>query len=172
VIGLAPDRGDQLVVEALPFEATLSPEPPPAAPVRAPDANDNLPPWLRKLLANRIAVIGGAAGGAVLMIAVLFFAMRKRRAPKAVLPAQIEDASKTAIESAERATQQIEAQIAEQAAIKKQQEIEAIRALKLPQVTTKKSEVLTKHIAEEAKKDATSMVQVLRNWINEVEPKR
>jgi flagellar biosynthesis/type III secretory pathway M-ring protein FliF/YscJ len=89
-----------------------------------------------------------------------------------VLPAQIEDASKTAIESAERATQQIEAQIAEQAAIKKQQEIEAIRALKLPQVTTKKSEVLTKHIAEEAKKDATSMVQVLRNWINEVEPKR
>jgi len=41
--------------------------------------------------------------------------------------------------------------------------------LKLPQVTTKKSEVLVKHIAEEAKKDATSMVLVLRNWINEVE---
>ncbi len=63
----------------------------------------------------------------------------------------------------------MEAQIAEQAAIKRRQEIEAMAQLKLPQVTTKKAEVLTKHIAEEAKRDATSMVQVLRNWMNEVE---
>jgi flagellar biosynthesis/type III secretory pathway M-ring protein FliF/YscJ len=74
--------------------------------------------------------------------------------------------------SAEKATQNMEAQIAEQTAIKKQQEIEAMTALKLPQVKTKKSEVLTKHIAEEAKKDATTMVQVLRNWINEVDTTR
>ena len=52
------------------------------------------------------------------------------------------------------------------------QEIEAMTALKLPQVKTKKSEVLTKHIAEEAKKDASTMVQVLRNWINEVDTTR
>ncbi len=76
---------------------------------------------------------------------------------------------KAAIEGAEKAKEQMEAQIAEQAALKRRQEIEAMAQLKLPQVTTKKAEVLTKHIAEEAKRDATSMVQVLRNWMNEAE---
>jgi len=77
--------------------------------------------------------------------------------------------ARAAIEAAEDAKDKMEAQIAEQAAVKRRQEVEAMAQLKLPQVTTKKAEVLAKHIAEEAKKDATSMVQVLRNWINEVE---
>lgn len=77
-----------------------------------------------------------------------------------------------AIEAADTTGKEMEAQIAEQVAMKKQQEIEAMRALKLPQVTTKKAEVLTKHIAEEAKRDASSMVQVLRNWMNEKETRQ
>ena len=46
-------------------------------------------------------------------------------------------------------------------------EAEALNALKLPQITTKKSEVLTKHIGEAAKKDPTLMVHVLRSWLEE-----
>ena len=34
-------------------------------------------------------------------------------------------------------------------------------------VGTKKTEVLTKHIGEAAKKDPTVMAQVLRSWLNE-----
>lgn len=90
----------------------------------------------------------------------------------AEMKAQLEAAPLTAIESAAAATKHMEAQIADQAATKKQQEVDAMRMLKLPQVTTKKAEVLTKHIAEEAKRDATSMVQVLRSWMNEAQPRR
>jgi flagellar biosynthesis/type III secretory pathway M-ring protein FliF/YscJ len=42
-----------------------------------------------------------------------------------------------------------------------------MNALKLPPVTTKKTEVLTKHISEQAKKDSMGMAQVLRTWMAE-----
>ncbi len=38
--------------------------------------------------------------------------------------------------------------------------------LKLPAVSTKKTEVLTKHIAAEAKKDPAAMAQVVRSWLH------
>jgi flagellar biosynthesis/type III secretory pathway M-ring protein FliF/YscJ len=38
--------------------------------------------------------------------------------------------------------------------------------LKLPPVT-KKTEVLTKHIGEQAKKDSASMAHVLRAWMSD-----
>jgi flagellar biosynthesis/type III secretory pathway M-ring protein FliF/YscJ len=60
----------------------------------------------------------------------------------------------------------IENQLAEQAATRQKQETEALNALKLPPVT-KKAEVLTKHIGEQAKKDSTSMAHVLRSWMSE-----
>lgn len=177
VIGLSTERGDQLVVETLPFEATLVPEqmgPGPAA--NPPPPAEQLPAWLRALFSNRMVLIGAAAGVAVLVGVVIV--VMKRSGGKNQKPVetrtQLETGSraKNMLASSETATQHMEAQIAEQAALKRQQEIEAMTALKLPQVKTKKSEVLTKHIAEEAKKDATTMVQVLRNWINEVDTTR
>jgi flagellar M-ring protein FliF len=176
VIGLSTERGDQLVVEALPFEATLAPEQIGPGPAANPPPADQIPAWLRTLLANRTYQIAAAAGAVVLLVVlvVLMKMVMGRGKKRAVIQAQLEAASpaKNMLASAEKATQHMEAQIAEQTAIKKQQEIEAMTALKLPQVKTKKSEVLTKHIAEEAKKDATTMVQVLRNWINEVDTTR
>ena len=167
VIGLSPERNDQLIVEALPFEATLNAEPLDTGP--APSVPDQLPPWLRKFLANKVALIGSGAGLLVLISVMLMMAL-KRGNNRAQMAAQIAAAQpRGALEASDNSGKEMEAQIAEQVAIKKQQEIEAMRALKLPQVTTKKAEVLTKHIAEEAKKDATSMVQVLRNWMNEKE---
>ena len=62
--------------------------------------------------------------------------------------------------------EQMEKQIAEQNAIRQKQELEALNSLKLTPVT-KKAEVLKKHIAEQAKKDSTSMAHVLRTWMNE-----
>ena len=170
VIGLSAERNDQLIVEALPFEATLIAEqldslPTPAAP-------DQLPPWLRKFLANKVALIG-SAGGVVVLIVIMGIMASKTGGKKAQMAAQIAAGQpRGAIEAADTAGKEMEAQIAEQVAMKKQQEIEAMRALKLPQVATKKAEVLTKHIAEEAKRDASSMVQVLRNWMNEKEPRQ
>jgi flagellar biosynthesis/type III secretory pathway M-ring protein FliF/YscJ len=39
-------------------------------------------------------------------------------------------------------------------------------ALKVPVVATKKIEVLTKHIAAEAKSNPTALAQVVRTWLD------
>jgi flagellar biosynthesis/type III secretory pathway M-ring protein FliF/YscJ len=53
-------------------------------------------------------------------------------------------------------------QVGEQA----RKDAEAMLQLKLPEVQTKKTEVIKKHIAAEAKKDPTAMAQVVRTWLN------
>jgi len=173
VVGLSTERGDQLIVESLPFEATLTseqPAPGPAAPKL--ETTDNTPKWLHDLFNSRFGMIAAGAG-VVVVLGLLLLIMKKlgkKGASRVEIQEQIEGTKpRAAIEAAESAKDKMEAQIAEQVAVKRRQEIEAMAQLKLPQVTTKKAEVLTKHIAEEAKKDATSMVQVLRNWINEAE---
>ena len=71
VIGLSTERGDQLVVETLPFESTLNPEQlPPPKPPPAPPLT-----WQEQFLKNRIFVIAVGAGAA-LLLALLFLALR------------------------------------------------------------------------------------------------
>jgi flagellar M-ring protein FliF len=160
VIGLNAERGDQLVVETLPFESTLNPEqlPPPAPPAPPPG-------WREELLENKMFVIGVGVGAALLL--VLLVALRSSRRPAAgpaELPAELPAGA--APLTPEQLQTQIENRLAEQAAQRQKQETEALNALKLPPVT-KKTEVLTKHIAEQAKKDAASMAQVVRAWMAE-----
>jgi len=159
VIGLDAERGDQLVVETLPFESTLNPEqlPPPQPPPP--------PPTLREqFLKNRLFVIGVGVGAA-LLLALLFVVLRigarKPARPAAELPGELPPAPTPGELEA-----QIEKRLAEQAAQRQRQEQEALNALKLPAIT-KKTEVLTKHISEQAKKDAASMAHVLRAWMSE-----
>jgi flagellar M-ring protein FliF len=160
VIGLSTERGDQLVVETLPFEATLNPEqlPPPAAPA---------PPltWQDQFLKNRVFVTGVGVGAA-LLLALLFILLRVVRKKKgfpgsAELPTELPAASTPAQLQA-----QMESQLAEQAALRQKQEADALNSLKLPPVT-KKTAVLTKHISEQAKKDSAGMAHILRAWMAE-----
>ena len=58
-------------------------------------------------------------------------------------------------------------QLSEQSAEKARQEAETLMKLKLPAVSTKKTEVLIKHIGVEAKKDPTAMAQVVRTWLHD-----
>ena len=70
--GLNTERGDRLVVEAFPFEATLAEPPfqsPPAAPA-IPAVGVRMPPWLDKLVKKSPKVAAGAAAG--VLIALLF----------------------------------------------------------------------------------------------------
>ncbi len=166
VIGFSTERGDQLVVEALPFESTMSPEQLPATPAAPPAKRDPI----AELLANRTVLMVGGGVLAALVLGGIFLMFARKKTRKPEIQAQIEGGKPvSALDSAETVRQQMEAQIAEQAALKKKQETDALNALKMPVVTTKKAEVLTKHIAEEAKKDASTMAQVLRNWINETD---
>jgi flagellar M-ring protein FliF len=159
VIGLSTERGDQLVVETLPFESTLNPEQlPPATPAPPP------PPWQDQFLKNKVFAIGVGVGAAVLL-ALLFIVvqvMRKKEPRGSVeLPGELAAGSTSA-----ELKSQIENQLAEQSAQRQRQETDALNALKLPPVT-KKTAVLTKHISEQAKKDSAGMAHVLRAWMAE-----
>ncbi len=175
VAGTVTERGDQVIVESFPFEATLLAEPPapvapsPAAPTQALWG----PPWLQELMKQKnFALIAGGAGAGVafLVIALLFLLLRKgKKSKKVEMAGALEGAAgQNAITGPPPpdVQKELEHKIAEQAQIKEQQAREVMAALKLPPVTTKKTEVLVKHIGAEAKKDPPAMAQVIRSWLN------
>ena len=173
-VGLDTSRGDQLVVEAFPFEATLTAEPPilPAPP--APPAS-SLPLWLQKLMGTKnftlIAGIGAAAmllllGGIGWLLARSGGKKRKLTAEAATVAVAGARAKELAGTTPEEMQRQLEAQMAEQAALQAKKEAEELMKLRFPAVSTKKTEVLTKHITAEAKKDPALMAQVVRSWLN------
>src|SRR5229473_378610 len=162
VIGFSAVRGDQLVVECLPFEATLYPEQLPEAPKPvAPVA----PSPLEQILKNKNLAIGLGVG-LLLTLIVLGTVIKLLRGRKKAAHSEIIAQIATVEKKGENLAKQIENQLAEQAALRDKQESDALNALKLPPVT-KKTEVLGKHIAEQAKKDSTVMAQVMRSWMNE-----
>jgi flagellar M-ring protein FliF len=161
VIGLSAERGDRLVVETLPFESTLNPEQLPAAP--QPKA---LRGWREQLLGNKMFTIGIGVGAAILFAFGFFVIQRMRQSgsrPGAELPAELPAGSTPG-----QLQGQIENRLAEQAALRDRQELEVLNSLKLPPAT-KKTEVLSKHIGEQVKKDSGSMAQVLRAWMDPAE---
>jgi flagellar M-ring protein FliF len=163
VIGFSAERGDQLVVESLPFESTLNPEPVSLTPRPTPTAPASP---LDQLVKNKYMIIGVGAGVLVLLVVVVvaikferFGGSRGRASMNGQLPT---GGGGSPIDLG----RQIENTLAEQAALRQKQETDALNALKLPPVT-KKAEVLTKHIAEQAKKDTTPMAHVLRAWMSD-----
>ena len=161
VIGFSAERGDQLVVESLPFESTLNPEPISTSPTPAPVVQASP---LDQLLKNRYVMIG-AGVGVLLVLGFGVVAMKRSRSSgrrSVEMDAQLPPGSEAPFDLGK----QIEATLAEQAALRQKQETEALNALKLPPVT-KKAEVLKKHIGEQAKKDTTPMAHVIRAWMSD-----
>jgi flagellar M-ring protein FliF len=166
--GLDVKRGDQLVVDAFPFEATLTAEPLlPAAPAAAkPPAA--MPLWLQELMEHQnFALIAGIGGGGIL--AGLAFAMRQRsRKKRAVEIARglEERKAKDLMGGRTSPGSALWAQIAQQSAETARMDAEELMQLKPPMVASKKTDVLTRHIAAEAKKDPIMMAQVVRSWLH------
>jgi flagellar M-ring protein FliF len=170
--GLDPVRGDQLVVDAFPFESTLTAEPSTPSPGGAPVAASPLPPWLLKLLGQKnFAIIAGVGAGAMLLLVVGFLMMlsrmrRKRRVEAELAARALEEAKTKETLSVADAQKNLEARMAGQVGEQARKDAEAMLQLKLPEVQTKKTEVIKKHIAAEAKKDPTAMAQVVRSWLH------
>ncbi len=173
-VGVDMNRGDQLVVEAFPFESTLTAEPPvfsgPAP--AAPGGSLPLPPFLQKLVGtkNFLLITGIGAGAALLLFGGLISVLVRRSGKKKIRAeagAAIEGGTtKELAPTPEDMQRQMEAQMAEQAAQQARAQAEELMKLKLPAVSTKKTEVLTKHISGETKKDPIAMAQVVRSWLN------
>ncbi len=176
-IGFDTNRGDQLILETLPFEATLAIEPPPA-PVPPPPPpkpfSFSLPPWLESLGQKRMPLIAAIAAAVVLLIgAGAFLFLRRRKKKKVQIAAALQagaggaGALAAGESPADSAQRELESQLAERQATQSRLEAEALRNLKLPAVTTKKAEVLAKHISETVTKDPVATAQILRTWLAE-----
>ncbi len=176
VVGVQADRGDQVIVETFPFEATLNIQPAPTAtpaPAGKPvvQGPEWMPPWLQQAMKDKnFPMLLGIGAGAVLLLFVAggWLLMRKRKSSKkrkASAADSVAGGAKRAIEGPD-ISKEFEARIAEQNALKEQQARDVLDSMKLPPVTTKKAELLVKHISEEAKKDPGAMAQVVRTWLN------
>jgi flagellar M-ring protein FliF len=170
-VGLDSARGDQLVVEAFPFESTLSAEPavlsPPAAAPAAPTVG--WPAWIQKLKGKNAYALMAVGGGAVLVLIAGFVVLMRRtraRRMKVEATAVLEAAKPKAAPTPEDLERQMEGKLAEREAESARLEAEAMMDLKVPVVKTKKAEVLSKHIAAEGKKDPTMQAQVVRTWLH------
>jgi flagellar M-ring protein FliF len=169
--GLDPARGDQLVVNAFPFESTLHAEPSDALPAAPLTVTTQLPPWLQKLMAQKhFAIIAGVGAGAMLALVAGFLVvvskMRNKKSAQAALALASVAGTKSNENIVGDAQKDLEARMAGQVGEQARKDAEAMMQLKLPEVQTKKTEVIKKHIAAEAKKDPTAMAQVVRTWLN------
>jgi flagellar M-ring protein FliF len=175
VVGVTPDRGDQILVETLPFEATLNSEPPPPPVPSLPPAK--YPSWLTPYMNDPKMLTIGAAGalGLVLVSGVLLFMLFRRKKPgKAsaeALTAVAGRGASAALPNVAGAAEALQAQmrekLANQEALQAQADEAALTSLKLPAVTTKKSEVLVKHLRESVTKDTPGSANILRSWLTD-----
>jgi flagellar M-ring protein FliF len=185
--GFSAERGDQLIVETQPFESTLSLEPPPGQPEAPPGSTGfQLPVWMQMggKYKNLPVLIGAAVGVLLLLLALAAVWMvrrgrlRKQKTAEVnvqpTLPGSTSDPGAAAnAEGAETSPEDpekvLEKQLADRATAKARLDAQALNSLKLPPVTTKKAEVLTKHINEETKKNPVTAAQLIRTWLNERE---
>jgi flagellar biosynthesis/type III secretory pathway M-ring protein FliF/YscJ len=133
----------------------------PAAPKKAPV------PW------KQPGTLIGAGVGLVLLVGIgLLFANSRRKARLAMLEMQkqLEAAKTTAPSQVEGESKVAEKEPVAVAAANDgftKQMAEIRESFKLPPMLTTKTEVLTKQLLEEARKDPSAMAQIVRSWLNE-----
>jgi flagellar M-ring protein FliF len=179
VTGLVDSRGDQLIVETLPFENTLQLEPPNSqAPVTAappvPTPASPIEFWLR-LDRKKQIIAGTSAGGGLVLFAVMVFLLRRRKtvrkATAVSVPGELAGARSgpEGIEGPQHAKleDEFEHRLAERDAQQQKLDAQTLQALKLAPVINKTSEVLAKHLRERVSKEGEMSAQILRTWIRE-----
>jgi flagellar M-ring protein FliF len=172
VTGFNAERGDQIIVDSLPFESTLALEPPQSAspaPTARPVGPFGLPIDQKTML-----VVGGAAAGLIILgfVGALLLRGKGHGSPRKVdmqqsLAAGAESAKPGVEAPGSDAERQIESRLAQRDALQQKAEAQALDALNLAPVITKTAEVLAKHLREKIKVEPEMPAQVLRTWIRE-----
>jgi flagellar biosynthesis/type III secretory pathway M-ring protein FliF/YscJ len=167
IAGLNTERGDQLVVETLPFESTLNIDPPEKAKPLMPSKPGPLtwPPNRNTLL------IGGAAALALIVLGFVAAMLLRGKKPKVTvsadkaLPAPEYERTEPGHQKGS-IEQKLESRLAERDAAQQQMEAQALSALSITPVITKTAEILAKHLREKIKAEPEVSAQVLRAWIH------
>ncbi|MCC6363829.1 MAG: flagellar M-ring protein FliF [Bryobacterales bacterium] len=193
-IGFNQERGDQIVVQTLPFESTLrvSPPPDPSAPAspQKPGGNSSgLERWLaeKNIKVNPMVLYGVAGGVLFLLLGGGYFLIARRRKAAAKAAAEHAAAELTEGDGSHAQDHQLpavtegqpyaegtleeklEKHLAERESARLKAEMEVLHSLQAPNLSTKKSEVLVKHIAEQAKRDPAMIAQIVRTWLQDRE---
>ena len=178
VIGFQQNRGDQVLVETLPFDVTLAlpaPEPlarpMPSGPRKPSTGLEELTLRLRSL--SPLWIIAGVCLVIVALVAVGLFLKARlgRKAPPAEValaggaPLAPGTATPAQLGSPAQFEAKAMAQLAQNRQFQEQAELDALLSLKTVP-TTRKSEVLKKFILDEAKKDPSKVAQLIRSWLS------
>jgi flagellar biosynthesis/type III secretory pathway M-ring protein FliF/YscJ len=170
IIGFTAERGDQLIVETLPFETTLLTEPPQSRP--SGPAGPATPAMFR--LDRRMITIGAAAAGGIIVLLLAGFLLSRRRKPRTEVEATAPAALPAAAETPGAVTappisveKQLEAKLAERDALQEKMDEQALTAIKIAPVITKAAEVFAKHLREKIHQDPGVSAHILRSWIRE-----
>ncbi len=167
-VGLDAARGDQLVVEAFPFESTLNAEPAilnPPTPLSA-EAQLPLPRWVQSVLNKNPLILAGIAVGVVLAVITAFIFLRRGRKARSNISATAIHQIQGGVQTQQELDRHMEGRVAEQVAENAREEAEALLTMKISAAKTKKTDLLTKHISTEAKEDPGALAQVVRTWLN------
>jgi flagellar biosynthesis/type III secretory pathway M-ring protein FliF/YscJ len=124
-------------------------------------------------------MVGGGVAGAILLLSLGYgFVRRKRKkkappAPAVAVPTALSEGSPasevTAVATQNQLENQMESKLAEREALQAKLDAQALSALKLAPVITKKAEVFAKHLRDKIAKEPELSVQILRGWIREEE---
>jgi flagellar M-ring protein FliF len=171
VLGISTDRGDQLVIETLPFEQTRNGEEA-SNEISKPTASGKL--TLKDLLADKRILIGAGVALLFIVLLVVFLMRRPKTAPEpAVLaerPSVTQGKSGQALKSADSAgdggvgaVEGSQSNVNE-GAIKELEE--SMPMLQLPEMTNK-TKALLDHLRKTISKDPESAANVIRAWMEE-----
>jgi len=153
-VGLNTERGDQMIVESLPFESTVNLEPPGAS---APATQAPALSPIEQLKKNPKMLIGAAAGAAVVLAGLFFliFKMLKKSPAPAVQVRQTESLPPSPEPAAPRV------------AAADSWAPSNLSAAAMPALAPARIEILTNQIRETAQKDGEVCAGVLRGWLRE-----
>lgn len=158
-IGLNSGRGDQLIVENLPFESTLNQEEPASPP--PPSPRSPLPAWVEKFGGpQKVLYLAGAAAGLllVLLFAGIWLMRRKRRQAFNVgLPAELPAGGTH--DGAAIPGRQGEKQVRDA----------AVDYPELPPAPPEKVDILAGRLKQAIRKEPEASAQVFRTWISDDE---
>ena len=124
---------------------------------------------MQNLMSNKqFRIVAGVGCGLLLALltGIGFLAGRRKARKKVAVQSVLEGGSHSQKSLAQPDIEkQLESQVSEHKALKSRQTEEILSSLKMPDVTTKKAEVLVRQIQTEAKRDPIAAAQVVRSWL-------
>jgi flagellar M-ring protein FliF len=167
VAGIVPDRGDQLIVESLPFESTLNVEPPPSGPAVPSGAQRGNP--LQEALKSRHVLVGVGVA-CVLSLLLLFGAVMRRSRKKAPVPATevprvLEAAGEETPNLARK--ERLAAQVGSEA---DELPLPALPSAPVEPQLPESTASFVDRIREAIKTNAEAPAHLIRTWVNEAQP--